>query len=351
MFQIDVILHFHNEVTSVFPSFIPLTTSKMGVLHLANPATYISDSRPRLITTSMISEPLSPDLDSDFGDGALPTTVLPALEYISNKLGACTHLTFLVGCSTPLPIAHQSELTLAPIAPLDQQIWRTLHRIVQKATRKFSLGPAWSNALQRSQQRQSLNENCNEYLIRQSILQNDVLFSQEGLTLLSIDRLYTIKCRLHAYSRGLARENGIPDHLYIKSCVRLLRQTVADYKGRQFSLAFFTRIYKDLAVPEHLLVEVANEYQAKYGRAGIVLPQKKPSPAAPPKEQQQARPPQKKRKNADGIKRLAPRTPLSASDVTPITQGEWQMLLNSQALLPNRNNTLQVPFPVKPVGA
>ncbi|PGH08970.1 hypothetical protein GX51_01027 [Blastomyces parvus] len=323
----------------------------MGVLRLANPTTYISDSRTRLITTSMISQPLSPDLDSNFGDGDLPTTVLPALEYISSKLGACTHLTILVGCGTPLPFAHQPELTLTPIAPLDQQTWRTLHRIVQKATKKFSLGPAWSNALQRSQQRQSLNENCNEYLLRQSILQNDVLFSQEGLTLLSIDRLYTIKCRLHAYSHGAARKNGIPDHLYIQSCVKLLGQTVADYKGRPFSLGFFNRIYEDLAVPEYLLVEVANEYQAKYGRTGIVVAQKKPSPAGPPKEQQQARPPQKKRKNADGIKRLAPRTPLSASDVTPITQGEWKMLLNSQALPTNSNITLHVPFPVKPVGA
>ncbi|OJD22511.1 hypothetical protein ACJ73_06136 [Blastomyces percursus] len=324
----------------------------MGVLRLTNPATYISDSRPRLITPSMISQPLNPDLDSNFDDGTLPASVLPALEYISNKLGACTHLTFLVGCSTPLPFAHQPELTLASIAPLDQQTWRTLHRVVQKATKKFSLGPAWSNALQRSQQRQPLNDNCNEYLIRQSILQNDVLFSQEGLTLLSIDRLYTIKRRLHAYSHGAARENGIPDHLYIKSCVRLLRQTVADYKGRPFSLVFFNRIYEHLAVPEHLLVEVANEYQTKYGRAGIVLPQKQPPPAATPKEQQrQARPLPKKQRNADGVKRLAPRTPLSASDVTPITQSEWQMLLNSQALPTNsNNNTLRIPFPVKPVG-
>lgn len=327
----------------------------MGVLRLPNPiATYIPDTRSRLITTSMISQPLSPDLDSNFGDGALPTTVLPALEYISNKLGACTHLTILVGCGAPLPFAHQPELTLIPIAPLDQQTWRTLHRIVRKASKKFSLGLAWSNALQRSQQRQSLNENCNDYLLRQSILQNDVLFSQEGLTLLSIDRLYTIKCRLHAYSQGAARQNGIPDHLYIKSCVKLLRQTVADYKGRPFSLAFFNRIYEDLSVPEHLLVEVANEYQARYARTGIVLPQKMSPSAAPPppngqqKAQQQ---PQTKRKNVDGIKRLRPRTPLSASDVTPITQGEWQMLLSSQARRPHDNITLHIPFPVKPVGA
>ncbi|OAX81135.1 hypothetical protein ACJ72_04528 [Emergomyces africanus] len=324
----------------------------MGVLRLPNPiATYIPDSRSRLITTSMISQPLSPDLDSSFSDGTLPTSVLPALEYISNKLGACTHLTILVGCSTPLPFAHQPELTLIPITPLDQQTWRTLHRIVQKATKKFSLGPAWSNALQRSQQRQSLNGNCNEYLFRQSILQNDVLFSQEGLTLLSIDRLYTIKCRLRAYSRGAARENGIPDHLYIKSCVKLLRQTVADYKGRPFSLAFFNRVYEDLSVPENLLVEVANEYQVNYGQTGIVLPQK-PSPATPSKGQQQAKQPQKGRKHADGIKRLAPRTPLTASDVTPITQSEWQMLLLSSPPLQMGNGvTLHIPFPVKPVGA
>ncbi|KKZ64023.1 hypothetical protein EMCG_01684 [[Emmonsia] crescens] len=327
----------------------------MGVLRLPNLiATYIPsstpDSRARLITTSMISQPLSPDLDSNFGDGALPTTVFPALEYISNKLRACTHLTILVGCSTPLPFAHQPELTLIPIALLDQQTWRTLHRIVQKATKKFSLGPAWSNALQCSQQRQSLNENRNEYLLRQSILQNDVLFSQEGLTLLSIDRLYTIKCRLHSYSHGAAIKDGIPDHLYIKSCVRLLRQTVTDYKGRAFSLAFFNRVYEDLSIPENLLVEVANEYQAKYGRAGIVLPQKS-SPAAPSKRQQQVQQPQKKRKHADGIKRMAPRTPLSASDVTPITQGEWQMLRNIHTLQKGANLRLHIPCPVKPVGA
>ncbi|PGG97019.1 hypothetical protein AJ79_09379 [Helicocarpus griseus UAMH5409] len=324
----------------------------MGVLRLPKPiTTYIpsahAESSSRLITTNMISNPLSPDLNLTFDDTTIPTTILPALEYISNKLGATTHLTFLISCGTPLPFAHQSELTLLPIAPLDQQSWRTVQRIVAKATKKFSLSPAWSNALQRSHQRQSLNENCNEYLLRQSILQNDVLFSQEGLTLLNIDRVYTIKHRLHAYSRGAAFENRIPDHLYIKSCARLLRRTVAGYKGRPFSLAFFNRVYEDLSVSEDLLVKVANEYQTKYGRAGIVLPQK-PKPATATVKEQKQRPAQR-RKHGGGIKRVGPKTPLSASDVTPITQGEWKMLLNSHELEKCDKVTVYIPCPVKPV--
>ncbi|KAK2750461.1 hypothetical protein FQN55_002060 [Onygenales sp. PD_40] len=323
----------------------------MGVLRLPKPiATYIPsgpDSPSRIITTDMISPPLTPDVDSSFD--TLPTAVLPALEYISNKLRGITHLTMVVGCGAPLPLENQSELALLPVGKLDAHTWRSVHRIVQKATKKFSLGSAWTTAIQQSQLQQ--NETHNDHLLRQSILQNDVLFSQEGLTLLNIDRVYTIKHRLRALSQGAPAKTGIPEHLYTKSCVQLLRKTITHYKGRPFSLAFFNCIYEDVHVSQDLLVRVANEYHAKYGKVGIVLPQKQHKPVFSHPQRPRHQPAHHVQKRKDGIKRLGPRTPLSASDVTPVTQGEWTMLLNSQELERGDKVTIYIPCPVKPVGA
>ena len=45
-------------------------------------------------------------------------------------------------------------------------------------------------------------------LVRRTILQNEVLFSSEGLTLLGLDRLYTFKAALAAYARAIAAGPG-----------------------------------------------------------------------------------------------------------------------------------------------
>jgi hypothetical protein len=275
----------------------------------------------------------------------LPTSVFPALEYISNKLlSRMTPVTLVVGREKTAPngqLGQLSELIAIPISPLDAQTWRNLKRAVTKATKRFYLGPGWVDALQQSRR------HCNEYLLHQSILQNEVLFSQEGLTLLNIDRIYTFKRRLHTLSE---EPPDVPIDLYISSCVQLLQKTIRDHNGRPFSKAYFYRVYDHLQFRDDLLLQVARQYKDTHGQIGIVLPEK---------VREQPRPrvitavrtisPARRRRKTESPRRR-PRTPLTASDVTPITLEEWKMLMAQNGMPESPNVGFHVPIPVKPVG-
>lgn len=246
----------------------------MGVIRLPRPtAVYVPHSPPspssctssRTLTPDMISPPLSPDFT--FDSETLPASSLPALEYISSKLQQkMMHVTLLVGRGKPYPTGTPSDLMVIPISPLDLTCTRILHRIVAKGAAKFSLGQSWTDALARAQ----YERHANEYLIQQSIMQNEVVFSREGLTLLNVDRIYTFKRRLCI----LAARGPQLDHDSLASCVNLLHRTIRDFQGRPFSKAFFHRVYEQLDVRDDLLMRVADVYRMSFGTEGIVLPER-----------------------------------------------------------------------------
>lgn len=311
----------------------------MGVLRLARPAG-IHIPNGRIVTTDMISPPLSPDSNFDFE--TLVPSVRPALEYISRKLQQkAIHLTLIVGWETPFPTGQSSDLIVIPVTPLDQQSRKTLERIIEKASKKFSLGRGWIDALVASK----LNRHTDEYLIEQSLRQNEVLFSDEGLTLLSIDRIYMFKRRLCILSCGKTR---IPEETYISSCVHLLRQTIKHLQGRPFSKAFFHRVYDQLDVRDEVLVKVADAYRAKYQQNGIVFPQThqkqehpRRSSLRPRVGRRQPTPPR-----SGTPMRRGPKTPVSASDVTPITRNEWNILMGPEFHQNKRTVTMWIPSPL-----
>ncbi|KAE8146308.1 hypothetical protein BDV25DRAFT_53316 [Aspergillus avenaceus] len=295
----------------------------MGVIRLPRPIGIYVPTSPRSLTAEMISSPLSPDFT--FDSETLPTSIFPALEYISAKLEQkMMHVTLLVGRGKPYPTGQPSDLIVIPITPLDQQGWRTVFRTVAKGASKFSLGQSWTDALNRSQ----YERQANEYLIQQSIMQNEVIFSREGLTLLNVDRIYTFKRRLCILSQ---RGHNV-DESYVTSCVQLLHRTIQDFQGRPFSKAFFHRVYEQLDVRDELIAHIANTYKKQFGQEGIILP---PRPRAehssrnsPKRSVRARREPNPPRFRMTPTKR-GPKTPLSASDVTPITRNEWNILVSS----------------------
>jgi hypothetical protein len=311
----------------------------MGVLRLPRPTgIYIPNSPTRSLTTDMISSPLSPGFNFDCE--TVTPSVIPALDYISSKLQQkMMHVTLLVGRGKPYPTGQPSDLMVIPIAQLDPQCWRTVYRIVAKGAKKFALGQSWTDALARSQ----YERQANEYLIQQSILQNEVVFSREGLTLLNVDRIYTFKRRLCILSN---RDNGTEES-YVSSCVHLLHRTIRDFQGRPFSKAFFHRVYEQLDVRDDLLTRVANAYKKEYNQEGIVLPPRpKPeysrkSPIRPVRPRRQPTPPTCRPASA----KKGPKTPLSASDVTPITRSEWNMFVGSGIRQINPTVTKWTPSP------
>ena len=292
----------------------------MGVMRLPRPSGIYVPSSPIRVTTEMISPPLSPSFNFD-SEAVLPT-ILPALEYISSKLQQkLMHVTLLVGRGKPFPTGQASDLMVIPITKLDQVSTRILERAIAKGARKYSLGTSWSEALDRSYHERL----ANEYLVQQSILQNEVLFSQEGLTLLNMDRIYTFKRRLCILSR---RPNPRPEDQAMISAVTLLHRLMGDFQGRPFSKAFFHRVYEQLDVRDELLTAIASAYKKSHKTDAIILPSKltaensKNSPIRLVRVRKNP-PPAK----SSFYSKRGPKTPLSASDVTPITRNEWNMLV------------------------
>lgn len=283
---------------------------------------YVPNSPTRL-SNEMISPPISPDFS--FDSETLVPSLLPALEYISAKLQQrLMHVTLLVGRGKPYPTGQASDLMIIPITQLDLQSWRVLERAIAKGSKKFSLGQGWTEALNRSQHERQ----ANEYLVHQSIMQNEVVFSQEGLTLLNMDRIYTFKRRLCILSN---QPFSRTDDQSMTSCVKLLHRLVADVQGRPFSKAFFHRIYEQLNVRDELLTAVATAYKAAHKKEAIILPPRakaensaRNSPVRTVRVRHQ--PPPSARSGVPT--KRGPKAPLSASDVTPITRNEWNILVS-----------------------
>ncbi|KAE8554746.1 hypothetical protein TMatcc_005719 [Talaromyces marneffei ATCC 18224] len=336
-------------------------------------------SSPRTITSSMISPPLSPDFNFD-SDTLTPST-LPALEYISEKLSQKSlHVTLLVGRGQPMPTGESSDLNIIPVTQLDPQSWKIFYKIVEKGAKKYSLGQGWTDALDQHARQQVKNE----YLIEQSLRQNEILFSQEGLTLLNVDRIYILKRRLCVLAQN---DKSIKnEEKYLSSCVQLLNKTITSCQGRPFSFGFFHRAYEHLNVTDDLLKKVAVAYKARYGQEGIVIITPKSSPAlpavAPPaatttiKKETTRKSPVMRTAAANtrvrrptvmaaassspvsrhyrvpsrvpsraGTPRRGPKTPVSASDVTPITRNEWNILIGPEFWQNKPTVTMWVPTP------
>ncbi|KAJ5617311.1 hypothetical protein N7537_002425 [Penicillium hordei] len=379
----------------------------MGVMRLPRPTGIYVPNSPRTLTNEMISPPLSPEFS--FDSETVTPSLLPALEYISSKLQQrMMHVTLLIGRGKPYPTGQPSDLMIIPIHPIEPQAWRVLERAIFKGSRKFSLGPSWTDAISRSQ----YERQANDHLVKQSILQNEVIFSQEGLTLLNMDRIYTFKRRMCILStRPFSRD----DEQSMSSCVRLLHRIVKDFSGRPFSKAFFHRVYEQLDVPDEQLTAVAVAYKNAHNEDAIILPvlakalapapvpvpAPAPSPVpakveavvpvkvaakVPAKVQAKAqakvqpkaaervilkpkadpipirvkaeRPREVKRSPIQTVRgrrqpppskmrgqnKRGPKTPLSASDVTPITRNEWNILV-SQDIRVQPKVTKWVPSP------
>ncbi|KAL1959449.1 hypothetical protein VTO42DRAFT_1894 [Malbranchea cinnamomea] len=293
------------------------------------------------VTGDMISPPLSPQ--SEFNFSFINPSVHTALEYVSCKLQRkLVHLTFIISPDKPLPIGQGCKIHAYSISPLDQQTRRLFHHVAHRAARKFALQPDWIT-------HHPPHMHNWEHIVRRSLEQNDIVFSQEGLTLLNIDRIYALKRQLSVLSKGTT--DHIPENVYMDSCVWLLRQIMKETRGRPLTKGFFHCVYDHLHVCEELLTRLATEYWTKYKQHAIVFPKPKPTgrnldssttartrikPTSLRRRGVVLKRPSSFRRlpsNASSTMssspslRLGPKTPQSASDVTPITRSEWNLFM------------------------
>ncbi|KAK1986997.1 hypothetical protein LZ30DRAFT_646769 [Colletotrichum cereale] len=162
---------------------------------------------------------------------------------------ACSTITDASGPMSPNPfgirLIHADLLT-------DKQE-RTLRQTIERAEKKFRIGTEWLPPVVDGS---ACGVTSN--LIRRSIVQNEVLFASEGLTLVSLDRLYTFKAALSSYSRTDAP-------LRLEDAVDELRRLVLSRAGRKVSKSDLLRSYDWLSLTDVALNDVDKMYRRAYG--------------------------------------------------------------------------------------
>ncbi|KAI1375061.1 hypothetical protein F4677DRAFT_152924 [Hypoxylon crocopeplum] len=148
---------------------------------------------------------------------------------------------------------------------------KTLRTTILKAEKKFRIGTGW---LPPATTASACGLNAD--LVRRSLLQNEVLFSSEGLTLLGLDRLYTFKSALAAYARSI-NSSSTPlqspasptprgaDSTRLEDAVDSLRRLVLANCGRPVSRSDLYRSYDWLGVNARALRDVESMYRRAYG--------------------------------------------------------------------------------------
>lgn len=212
--------------------------------------------------------------------------------------------------------ANAFGIRLIYTTPLGLKVEKTLRATITKAERRFQIGTGWLLPPATTAAACGLNAD----LVRRSLLQNEVLFSSEGLTLLGLDRLYTFKSALAAYTRALGKAPMSPRSpalnstammmtttteatRFIEDAVDELRRLVLANGGRQVSRADLHRSYDWMGVNAGALADVERMYRRAYGgreRAGafeaspseesereVITRAASSRPIKPPQQQQQ----------------------------------------------------------------
>ncbi|KAH8147482.1 uncharacterized protein LAJ45_08309 [Morchella importuna] len=192
-------------------------------------------------------------------DTMTETTVLAALEYVSQKLIAKgIHVQMILegealGCLFLGSRDRTSSLNLHPTTLLTPRTQTHLTRALHRASQKFSLPPTWARIAPTAP---------NSTLLHRSLLQNEIIFSSEGLTVLAVDLCFALKCKLEAVSSYCDAED-------VEDAVVLLRRLVRVYRGRPLTKGYILRSWPKIVVSDLGLLRVGREYEWRYGGRGV----------------------------------------------------------------------------------
>ncbi|KAL8728293.1 MAG: hypothetical protein Q9181_005396 [Wetmoreana brouardii] len=168
-------------------------------------------------------------------------------------------------------ILSGNEPFCIPAWPISSSAQFKVIRIFRKACELFPTTPEWVtrlasrtadwNALDRLEARAS-----DTYLIRRTLIQHEIIFSGEGLTLLNVDHIYTFKKRLLRLSETSPLDR---DHeRLMESCVHILRRINATYRGIKLSKSYLERAY-GMGLSESTLKEVCQAYLHEFSEPGV----------------------------------------------------------------------------------
>ncbi|KAI1417599.1 hypothetical protein F5Y13DRAFT_60179 [Hypoxylon sp. FL1857] len=288
-----VVVRKEHQLPSIVPP-CPTPTSPPLTPGLASPTRFTSPvaGLRQLVRrgTSSSTSSLSSAASDSMSGTSTPTFPPPSSEpLISPRRWAvpptpgspmpCTPMTPATPCSIVTASSTASSVSQGPnefgirlvyTSLLSPKAEKTLRATILKAERKFSIGTGW---LPPATTASACGLNAD--LVRRSILQNEVLFSSEGLTLLGLDKLYTFKSALAAYARSINSSTTfsppasptprLADSTRIEDAVDSLRRLVLANGGRPVSKSDLYRSYDWLGVNARALRDVESMYRRAYG--------------------------------------------------------------------------------------
>ena len=231
-------------------------------LHKDRTSYFDSDATESVTSQEMTAvPPVLPSFHWDLQQTCRP--MLPAFQYISHKL-------YQRELSVALIISDHEPYVI-PVWPLPRRSQLVLSKIIRKACKKFAIEPSWLTAVA------SVSNKClpklfeayqpDSYIVRRSIVQNDIIFSDEGLTLLSMDNIYTFKQLLCTLSKPDWVANS--REVCLSSCVHLLQRINEVYTDPKLSRGYLARVYKEVEFKQEAFEEVTSAFSTNYCTASI----------------------------------------------------------------------------------
>lgn len=187
----------------------------------------------------------------------------PCFQFLSDRLARYKfHIIFILSPSDPLFITF---------CPMSRAAETRVIRICRRACGIFPTTPEWlwqiasrstsHNAVDRLAARPS-----ESYLVRRSLVQHEIIFSGEGLTLLSADHIHTFKKQLSVLSMLRFTDKDYTSRM--DSCVHLLRRINNTYRGVKLSRSYLERAY-GTDLPHPTLREMCKEYYRNFKETGV----------------------------------------------------------------------------------
>ncbi|KAK0711214.1 hypothetical protein B0H67DRAFT_555230 [Lasiosphaeris hirsuta] len=184
--------------------------------------------------------------------GSVPMT--PATPFTVASSATATTDTGSAVSGAFLQSPSQFGIRLVHVGPVGLREERILSQTIEKTTRKFKIGADW---LPQVVSPTTLGLPVD--LIHRSLAQNEVLFSSESLTLLSLDHLYTFRTALQSYARTLS-----PCRL--EDAVDELRRLILANSRQRLRKSSLLGAYRWLdPVSDSALADVCRMYSRAYG--------------------------------------------------------------------------------------
>ncbi|KAG5920325.1 hypothetical protein E4U61_007978 [Claviceps capensis] len=181
-----------------------------------------------------------------------PLSPAPMTPYTPSSMATMTTATTATTTDHPGPVTSRALEFLLFHAPdlslCDQKAQRA---IFTRTARKFNL-PLLKPAVS------PLAYGLSSQLFTNSVIQHQVLFSSDGLTIFALDRLYSLKAALASYAR-------IKTPLRLEDAVDELRRYVLAGNGAQVAKSQLFRAYDWLNVGPGAVADLDSMYKRAYG--------------------------------------------------------------------------------------